>query len=251
MIASQSEIARNIKAAERLIVALDVESGPKARDVVSEMGDVVTTYKIGLQLFAAAGAGFVEAIVAEGKRVFLDLKFHDIPNTVAKAGIEAARLGVWMFNVHASGGSEMMKTVRGEVDEFCMASNRPRPIIIGVTVLTSSDVNTLGETGAEPNVENQVARLARLTALSGLDGVVASAKEIDLIRQAVDDPRFLIVTPGIRPLNATKGDQKRVMTPGAAISAGSDYLVVGRPILEAVDRADAARKILDEIEEAV
>lgn len=214
---------------------------------MSETEGVVTTFKIGLQLFAAEGPWLVEEIVSAGKRVFLDLKFHDIPNTVAKAGIEAARLGVWMFNVHAAGGSEMMRRVHQEVNEYCDAGNCRRPLIIGVTVLTSSDVSTLKETGADPNVENQVERLARIAATSGLDGVVASAEEIGLIRAAVPDPGFAIVTPGIRPVNATKGDQRRVMTPGAAISAGSDYLVVGRPILEAADRAEAARKILDEI----
>jgi orotidine-5'-phosphate decarboxylase len=249
MTASQIESKFTMKPAERLIVALDVENAAKARSVVSELEGLVTTFKIGLQLFAAAGPGFVKEIVSAGKRVFLDLKFHDIPNTVAKAGIEAARMGVWMFNVHAAGGSEMMRTVRDKVTEFCIAGNQPRPLIIGVTVLTSSDVNTLAEAGSEPNVETQVKRLASLAASSGLDGVVASASEIGIIRQVVDDPKFLIVTPGIRPFNATNDDQKRVMSPGAAILAGADHLVVGRPVLESADRAGAAGKILDEIGE--
>lgn len=251
MIALPTQIKANSEAAERLIVALDVGSAADARSVVAELEGLVASFKIGLQLFGSAGPGFVDELISRGKRVFLDLKFHDIPNTAAKAGVEAARLGVWMFNVHAVGGSEMMRTVDAEVTEFCEAGNRRRPIIIGVTVLTSSDVSTLKEVAAEPNVEAQVDRLARLTASAGLDGVVASANEIDVIRQAVEDPRFVIVAPGIRPLNATKGDQKRVMTPGAAILAGADHLVIGRPILEAVDRAEAASKILDEIAEVV
>lgn len=251
MTAPQTDIAPSIQPTERLIVALDVENAAKAGSVASDLDGLVSTFKIGLQLFAAEGPRFVEEIVSAGKRIFLDLKFHDIPNTVAKAGIEAARMGVWMFNVHASGGGEMMTRVHAEVSEFCEAGNRPRPLIIGVTVLTSSDVSTLTEIGVGPDVETQVERLARLAASSGLDGVVASANEIESIRQAVPDPRFAIVTPGIRPVNATKGDQRRVMTPGAAISAGSDYLVVGRPILDAADRAEAARKILDEIGEVL
>lgn len=247
MTAQKSETHRAATPAERLIVALDVANADDARRVVLELEGVVTTFKIGLQLFSAAGPSFVEELVSKGKRVFLDLKFHDIPSTVAKAGIEAARLGVWMFNVHASGGGEMMRTVAQEVSEFCVAGNRMRPLIIGVTVLTSSNGDTLLEAGVEANVETQVSRLARLAAVSRLDGVVASANEIGLIRETVGIPGFVIVTPGIRPLSATNDDQKRVMTPGAAISAGADHLVVGRPILDAADRAGAARKILAEI----
>ncbi len=247
MTAPKSETHRAATPAERLIVALDVANADDARRVVRELEGVVTTFKIGLQLFSAAGPSFVVELVSEGKCVFLDLKFHDIPNTVAKAGIAAARLGVWMFNVHASGGGEMMRTVAEEVSEFCVAGNRMRPLIIGVTVLTSSNVDTLLEAGVGANVETQVARLARLAADSGLDGVVASANEIGLIREAVKSSGFVIVTPGIRPLSATNDDQKRVMTPGAAISAGADHLVVGRPILDAADRPGAARKILAEI----
>ncbi len=234
-------------AADRLIVALDVDSAAEARNVVAELAGMVSTFKIGLQLFSAAGPSFVRELVNVGTRIFLDLKFHDIPNTVAKAGIEAARMGVWMFNVHASGGGEMMRAVGGEVAEFCAREDRQRPHITAVTVLTSSDTTTLSEIGTDPDVDGQVARLARLAAGSGLDGVVASAREIRLIRGAVEDRRFLIVTPGIRAVSATKADQRRVMTPGAAIAAGTDHLVVGRPILDAADRAGAARRILDEI----
>ncbi len=251
MTPAKIHVSPGAQPADRLIVALDVADAAMARYVVSELGGLVNTFKVGLQLFSTAGPGFVDELVSSGRRVFLDLKFHDIPNTVAKAGIEAARLGVWMFNVHATGGGEMMRAVQQEVGEFCYAGNRPKPVIIGVTVLTSSDVNTLSETGSEPDVEKQVARLAGLTAASGLDGVVASAREIGIIRQTVDDTAFMIVTPGVRPIYATKGDQKRVMSPGAAISVGADHLVVGRPILEAANRTEAARKILDEIGEFV
>lgn len=232
---------------EKLIVALDVDSADAARKIVGELSGVVDTFKIGLQLFSAAGGTLVSELVNSGFRVFLDLKFHDIPNTVATAGIEAARLGVWMFNVHASGGSEMMRRTMDDVGEFCEKSNLRVPLIIGVTVLTSSDANTLSEAGIGQTVNEQVVRLARLTAKSGLHGVVASPNEIREIRNSVDDRNFLIVTPGIRPLFATNDDQKRVMTPGDAVSSGSNYLVIGRPIIAAPDPRSAAARILDEI----
>ncbi len=232
---------------EKLIVALDVESGEIARDIVADLLGVVSTFKIGLQLFSAAGGSFVSELAATGARVFLDLKFHDIPNTVSKAGIEAARLGVWMFNVHASGGSEMMKQTVNDVGEFCLKSNLALPRIIGVTVLTSSNADTLREVGIGGGVDEYVARLARLTAESGLHGVVASSNEIGVIRSVVDDPDFLIVTPGIRPLSATNDDQKRVMTPGAAIAKGSNYLVIGRPIIAAPEPRIEAMRILEQM----
>lgn len=250
MTAPRTDPARAIEPEKRLIVALDVDSIEKARGLVSELDGLVTTFKIGLQLFTAGGPAFIEELASEGRSIFLDLKFHDIPNTVAKAGVEAARLGVWMFNVHSSGGSEMMRRTVGEVADFCASSNRDRPLIIGVTVLTSSNVETLQETGAESDVEARVERLARLTERSGLDGVVASASEIEVIRAAVPQREFLIVTPGIRPKNATIDDQKRVTTPGSAISRGADHIVVGRPIIEAADRRDAAKRILNEIGDA-
>ena len=235
---------------EKLIVALDVDSADAARKIVGELSGVVDTFKIGLQLFSTAGGTFVSELVNRGTRVFLDLKFHDIPNTVAMAGIEAARLGVWMFNVHASGGREMMKRTIDDVDEFCEKSNLPLPRIIGVTVLTSSDADTLGEAGIGQNVNQQVVRLAQLTSKSGLHGVVASPNEIRVIRASLDDQNFLIVTPGIRPLFATNDDQRRVMTPGEAVSSGADYLVIGRPIIAAPDPSLATARILDEISAA-
>lgn len=231
----------------KIIVALDVETTTQARKIIEELGEVVGAFKIGNQLFTSGGLTFVHELVENGIRVFLDLKFHDIPSTVSRAGIEAARLGVWMFNVHASGGSEMMKRTVNDVGEFCFKSNLDVPRIIGVTVLTSSDADTLREVGIGSEVDNQVARLARLSAESGLHGVVASPNEIDVIRSAVDDPNFLIVTPGIRLLSATNDDQRRVMTPGEAISKGSNYLVIGRPIVASPNPRFAAAGILEEM----
>ena len=234
---------------KRVIVALDVENASEARELVRDLRDDAAAFKIGLQLFTAAGPQLVREIAAENK-VFLDLKFHDIPNTVAKAGVEAARLGVWMFNIHVSGGSEMMLRTVSDVAEFCTLKNMPRPLVIGVTVLTSSDANTLKEIGIERSADAQVAELARLAAESGLDGVVASPMEASRIRKSVNKSDFIIVTPGVRPEFATNDDQKRVMTPRQAVDEGSDYLVMGRPILQAKDRVAALRSICEEIDSA-
>ncbi|MGH9949339.1 MAG: orotidine-5'-phosphate decarboxylase [Pyrinomonadaceae bacterium] len=233
---------------EKLIVALDVDSRSDATELIAELGDSVGAFKIGLQLFAVAGPEFVRKITSEGHRIFLDLKFHDIPNTAAKAAVEAAKLGVWMFNLHALGGSVMMRRTVENVGEFCVKQGIERPKIIAVTVLTSSDANELREIGIEREVQEEVVNLARLTAKCGLDGVVASAQEAGHIKNAVSSRPFVIVTPGIRSASATKEDQKRVMTPGGAINAGSDYLVIGRPITNAPDRVAAVRSIIDEIE---
>lgn len=231
----------------QLIVALDVETAGEARQIVGELKENVGAFKIGLQLFTSAGASFVREVVESGARVFLDVKFHDIPNTVAKAAREVARLGVWMFNVHALGGSEMMARTAGEVSEVCEKEGWARPKIIGVTVLTSANRDTLAETGILEEPGAQVLNLARLTAKCGLDGVVASPHEVRSIREIIEDRNFLIVTPGIRPAFATNDDQKRVMSPGEAVSAGSDYLVVGRPVLQAKDKLEAVKKILGEV----
>ncbi len=239
-----------VKAREKLIVALDVETGVEAREIIAELGNEVEAFKIGLQLFTSAGSKFVSEIAKSGTKIFLDLKFHDIPNTVAKAGIEAARLGVWMFNVHAAGGSDMMRRTADDVRDLCIKDNLTRPKIIAVTVLTSSDSNALRETGIEREVEEQVLHLAALTSACGLDGVVASGNETVAIRNSREHSEFLIVTPGIRPDFATNDDQRRVMTPGAAIAAGSDYLVIGRPITKAADRLLAVKTILEEMEAA-
>lgn len=235
---------------EKIIVALDVETAGEAREIVSELRGEVGAFKIGLQLFTVAGASFVREVVQDGIKLFLDVKFHDIPNTVAKASIEVARLGVWMFNVHALGGSEMLTRAAGEVREVCEKENLAQPKIIGVTVLTSSDRKTLSEVGIEAETDAQVLRLAKLTAKCGLDGVVAAPTETRLIRENLGND-FLIVTPGVRPSLSdsevgTSDDQKRVMTASEAINSGADFLVIGRPILKAVNRSEAVRKILGE-----
>lgn len=231
---------------DRIIVALDVDSTREAEAIVSELNGRVGAFKVGLQLFTAAGPAFVRELTASGAKVFLDLKFHDIPNTVAKASVEAARLGVWMFNVHASGGSEMMRTTVKEVDAVCAEERIERPLMIGVTVLTSSNSQTMNEIGVGGEVESQVVRLAKLAAESGLDGVVASPLEVAAIRNAIADNKFLTVTPGIRPFSATEDDQKRVTTVGRALAGGSDYVVIGRPITQAANRIEAVEAIVAE-----
>ena len=247
MTQASAAIDTTTNAKDRIIVALDVQDAAAARGIVAELGDSVGAFKIGLQLFTAEGPSFVRELTGSGAKIFLDLKFHDIPNTVAMAAVEAARLGVWMFNVHASGGREMMLRTVVEVRNACEREGIAVPKIIAVTVLTSSDGNALAETGIETPVEEQVVRLAKLAHDSGMNGVVASANEAAAIRSAVDDPEFLIVTPGIRPVDATNDDQKRVMTFGRAIAAGSDYAVIGRPITQADDMRDAVETILAEV----
>lgn len=232
---------------EKIIVALDVETANEAREIINELRGEVGAFKIGLQLYTAAGASFVREAVAAGDKIFLDVKFHDIPNTVSKAAVEAARLGVWMFNIHAVGGAEMMRRTVEAVGEFCAAENRKKPKIIAVTVLTSADQTTLREVGIEAQTDAQVLKLARLTAAAGLDGVVASPLEVDLIRRNVENKDFLIVTPGIRNGNPeTSDDQKRVRTAKDALAAGANYLVIGRPVVRAKDRIAAVRQILEE-----
>lgn len=238
---------------DKVIVALDVDDLSKARRLVDSLRGEAGAFKIGLQLFTAAGPEFVRELVGSGLPVFLDLKFHDIPNTVGKASVEAARLGVWMFNVHASGGSEMMRRTVEEVTETCGKEGLEIPRIIAVTVLTSSAARTLNETGIDRDVTSQVLNLAGLTAECGLHGVVASPLEIAPVRKRCG-PDFLIVTPGIRPfegnrpIDATKDDQKRVMSPAAAVAAGADYLVIGRPITGAADPLKALQDIVGQIE---
>lgn len=232
----------------KLIVALDVESAGEARRLVNTLRGIVGMFKIGSQLFTAAGPQLVREIVESGERVFLDLKFHDIPNTVATAGVEAARLGVSIFNVHAAGGSEMMRRTVAAVAETVDREKLRRPAIIAVTVLTSSNSNTLREIGLSADVHDVVRRLTLLAEASGIDGVVASPLELGIVRAAVTKTGFIVVTPGVRPAGFAHGDQKRVTTPREAILAGADYLVVGRPILESPDPARAAQAIIDEME---
>lgn len=246
--ASKLELVRKrVSMRDRLIVALDVDSLNQAASFVEKLAGAVGLFKVGKQLFTHAGPQAVRLIQELGGEIFLDLKFHDIPNTVAKAAIEAARLGVKMFNVHASGSLEMMRTTVKEVERVCRREKIRRPIMLGVTVLTSLNQDDLQRVGVEHRVADQVVRLALLTKEAGMDGVVASPHEVADIRAACGR-RFVIVTPGIRPADGERNDQQRVMTPADAVRAGVDYIVVGRPILEAPDPVGAARAIVAEME---
>jgi orotidine-5'-phosphate decarboxylase len=231
----------------KLIVALDVETASDARRLVSMLRGSAGMFKIGMQLFTAAGPDLVREIVRSGERVFLDLKYHDIPNTVAAAAVEATRLGVSMFNVHATGGAEMMRSTADAVRKCVDSEGLPKPIMLGVTILTSANAATLKDVGFSVDPAALAPRLAALSDLSGMDGVVASAREVGIVRSAVARADFVVVTPGIRPAGADSFDQKRVMSPRMAIEAGADYLVVGRPILDAPDPAQAAQEILAEM----
>ena len=246
--ASKLELVRKRGAMrERLIVALDVDTLDQARTLVRMLAGEVGMFKIGKQLFTHAGPQAVRLVQELGGEVFLDLKFHDIPNTVAKAAVEATRLGVKMFNVHASGSLEMMRATVKEVRRVCRQEKRRKPIMLAVTVLTSLNQDDLQRVGVERKVADQVVRLALLTKEAGMDGVVASPHEVADIREACGR-RFVIVTPGIRPAAASRNDQQRVMTPRDAVRAGVDYIVVGRPIVEAKDPVTAARAIVAEME---
>ncbi len=239
-------IARPTTPADRLLVALDVETLAAATDLLDRLRGAVTGCKIGAQLFTAAGPAAVEAALKRDVRVFLDLKFHDIPNTVAGAVREATRLGVFMLNVHASGGLAMMRAAAAAATQAAREFSVPRPITLGVTVLTSLDRRALEvEVGVSRTVERHVLHLAERAREAGLDGCVASPQEIRLLRLALGR-QWIIVTPGIRSVS-TGDDQARVATPAAALGAGADYLVVGRPITQAPDPAAAARAILDEM----
>jgi orotidine-5'-phosphate decarboxylase len=231
------------------VVALDVDSSDQALTLVERLRGAVGMFKVGNQLFTAAGPDVVRKIIAMGERVFLDLKFHDIPNTVAMAGVEAARLGISIFNVHAMGGAKMMRMVTEAVTETAERERIARPLILGVTVLTSHTQDSLKEVGIERKLEDEVVSLARLCEASGIDGVVASPLEIATIRSAIKNPGFVILTPGVRPAGAALNDQSRVMTPAEASRAGADFLVIGRPITVANDPVAAARKILEEIKQ--
>ena len=234
----------------RLIFALDVDDFSAAESWVEKLHENVGVFKVGKQLFTRCGPDVVKMIQAHGGEVFLDLKYHDIPNTVAKAAIEACKLGVKIFNVHALGGAEMMRKTVEEVDVYCASAGINRPIMLAVTILTSSTEETLRAVGIDRSVAEMVPRLARLAKDAGFDGVVASPKEVTLIRAACGDD-FAIVTPGVRPTFATLDDQKRVTTPTDAITAGATALVIGRPISAASDPLEAAGKILTEIETAL
>lgn len=225
----------------KIVVALDfAEAGP-ALAFVDRLDPALCRLKVGKELFTAEGPRFVEQLVQREFGVFLDLKFHDIPNTVAKACEAASRLGVWMLNVHASGGRAMMEAARNAVDKSAHA-----PLLIAVTVLTSMDQAALSEVGVGGELQDQVLRLAMLAQQSGLDGVVCSAQEAPLLRNRIGQD-FCLVTPGIRPASASKDDQSRVVTPADALRQGSSYLVIGRPITQAPDPLLALQAIHREI----
>lgn len=224
----------------KIFVALDVETKEKALEIVRDLKGLGACFKIGKQLFTSTGPDLVREIVGMGEDVFLDLKYHDIPNTVAKAGVAAAELGVKIFNVHASGGRKMMEAVRSEMDKL----TNP-PLVLAVTILTSLGEEDIREVGFDRTIPEQIARLAKLAKDSGMDGVVASPLEIELIRETCGKD-FKILTPGIRPAFAAVNDQKRIATPAEALSKGADYLVIGRPITAAPDRREAFLKILEE-----
>lgn len=232
---------------ERLILALDVDNLEKVKVMVRLLANELGMFKVGKQLFTHAGPPAVRLIQELGGEVFLDLKFHDIPSTVAKAAIEATRLGVKMFNVHASGSLEMMRLTVREVRRVCRQENLRKPIMLAVTVLTSLNKSDLEKVGVDGEVGDQVVRLALLTREAGMDGVVASPHEVAGIREACGG-RFIIVSPGIRPQKGKRNDQRRAMTPEEAVRARVDYIVVGRPIMEARDPLSAVREMISEME---
>jgi orotidine-5'-phosphate decarboxylase len=234
---------------DRLIVALDVPDRAIALSLVERLSGAVGMFKIGSQLFTAEGPQLVREIVASGERVFLDLKLHDIPNTVAGAVESAARLGVSILNVHTLGGSEMMRAAAHAVGDRGLLWIT-RPAVLGVTVLTSMDKGDLADVGITSDLSAEVVRLAALARDSGLDGIVASPHEIRLIRECITAERFIILTPGIRPEWSAKGDQKRIAAPADAIRDGADFIVVGRAITDSPDPRDSADRILEEIEKA-
>jgi orotidine-5'-phosphate decarboxylase len=233
---------------DQLLIALDVPSGGEALRLADLLRGSVGGFKIGNQLFTAEGPAIVRALTGRGDRVFLDLKFHDIPNTVANAVAAATSLGVWMVNVHASGGTKMMQAAAEAARKTASTEGRAAPLVIAVTVLTSMTAAAMSEAGTNVPVIDQVSRLARLAQEAGLDGVVASPQETSAIR-ALCGPGFAIVTPGIRGGAAitSKDDQERTMTAASAIAAGSSYLVVGRPVIDAPDPRAAAEKIAEEV----
>lgn len=238
------------QARRKLIVALDFPAWEEAEEVVKELPEAVY-FKVGLELYLASRGQAVKRLREMGKEIFLDLKFHDIPNTAAQACRQACREGAFLFNVHASGGRAMLQQAAQAVIEEANAQKIKKPLLIAVTVLTSLDDTDLAEIGYAAGGTAQTAgRLAKLAQDAGLDGVVASPQEIQRIRQLCG-PDFQIICPGVRSDWAAAGDQKRVMTPGEAIRAGADYLVVGRPVTKAKSPREAALRIIEEIKEAL
>jgi orotidine-5'-phosphate decarboxylase len=227
---------------ERLIVALDVSTAAAAMKIVAAVGDAASIYKVGMQLYTAEGPGLVRDLVASGRKVFLDLKYHDIPNTVGAAVREAAKLGVSMLTVHSFGGSVMLRAAANAAREI-----KPDLTVLAVSVLTSMGPGDLAEVGVEAAVLDQVVALSRLALAAGCKGVVASAHEAPALRNALGND-LALVTPGVRPAGVGHDDQARVVTPAQAIAAGASHIVVGRPITEAVDPALASREILSQMD---
>jgi len=236
---------------DKLLVALDVDTRARALHLVDSLKDIAGGFKVGNQLFTLEGPDLVRALAARGARVFLDLKYHDIPNTVAQAVAAAVQTGAWMVNLHTSGGVPMMQDAVRAGRDAAQQRGCPAPLVIGVTVLTSMNQAVLRETGVERPLLDQVIALARLAQSAGLDGVVASAQETAAIRAACGAD-FIIVTPGIRGASAgsVKGDQVRTMGPAEAVRAGATYIVVGRPIIAASDPRAAAQAIVEELKGA-
>jgi orotidine-5'-phosphate decarboxylase len=236
-------------AKDRLVLALDIDSDREALSLVDELKEDVGLFKVGHQLFTAYGPDIVRGIIGRGGKVFLDLKYHDIPATVAKASAEAVKLGAAIVNVHALGGLDMMKAAAESAKETADKSGIPAPLMLAVTILTSMDEKSLRrELKVMRSLQREVGHLARLAQRAGLHGVVASPQEIRMLRRTVRG-EFVILTPGVRPAWAGRDDQKRIMTPAEAVAAGADYIVIGRPVLKAADRKEAVRKILDEMQE--
>ncbi len=228
---------------EKLIIALDVDSFEKAEGIVELLDRDIDVFKVGIAPFTSFGQRILDLLNKKGKKIFLDLKFHDIPNTVSNAAKAACDKNVFMMNFHCAGGSVMLKAA---VEAVSGVPTEKRPVLLGVTVLTSMAQKDLEEIGMKGYPEEKVLEFARMAREAGMNGVVASAREARKIKDTIGE-EFLIVTPGVRPEWAARGDQKRVLTPCAAIEAGADYLVVGRPVIQAEDPRAAARKIIEEI----
>ncbi len=239
-----------MQARDRIVLALDVDTKEKAISLVRELAEYVGVFKVGMQLYNSVGPDIVREINELGGKVFVDLKFHDIPNTVASAGRVMARLGCHMFNVHAAGGREMMQSLAEELKQESKRLDQPEPITLAVTVLTSINQEQLVQEMfvKDMQIKDLVVRWALMAQECGIKGVVCSPQEISAIRQACG-PDFIIITPGIRPAWSEANDQKRITTPRQALDMGADYMVIGRPIVKAGSPVEAARKIIDELEE--
>ena len=237
------------KLSDKIIVALDVSTLHEARELIDHLGDRPVAFKVGSQLFTSVGPDIIREIKGKGKKLFLDLKFHDIPNTVARASEAATELGVDMFNVHIAGGLEMMRAAAEATKSKASELGVEKPVVLGVTILTSIDGSTFRRDFNSGNsLRGQIVYMAKLAQRAGLDGVVASPQEIRLIRTACGDD-FVVVTPGVRPEWASRDDQKRTMTPAQALAAGATYVVIGRPIRQSPEPANALERILQELGE--